>query len=187
MKWFEIVLIGLGVSMDALAVSLCKGMALKRKRMKDTLIIALYFGFFQALMPVIGYFLGSNFTGIVEKVDHWIAFILLALIGGKMIFDSIKGGEETGDDRLDVRTMILLAIATSIDALAVGISFAFLNVSIWSSVAVIGLITFAVCFAGVGIGRRFGNVLHRKAGLVGGVILVLIGLKIFLEHLGVLG
>lgn len=150
------------------------------------MIIALYFGIFQALMPVFGYFLGSSLSTFVQRLDHWIAFVLLAIIGGNMIKDSVDDEEEKRNDKLDFKTMIVLAIATSIDALAVGITFAFFEVNILLAISLIGIITFVLSFLGVLIGNKFGNKLQNKAELIGGIILVIIGFKILLEHLGIL-
>ncbi len=185
MKIFEIMLIGIGLAMDAFAVCICKGLSMKKMNWKNAIIIALYFGTFQALMPILGYVLGSAFTGIVESVDHWIAFILLALIGKNMIKESLNDEEEKRNDNVDFNTMILLAIATSIDALAVGITFAFLETNIYHAVTIIGLITFFICLVGVKIGNKFGDKFQNKAELMGGTILILIGLKILLEHLSI--
>ena len=181
----EIALIGVGLAMDAFAVSICKGLAMKRKIGRKAIVIALYFGAFQALMPILGYSLGSAFSSFVEKVDHWIAFILLGLIGANMIREAVMAGEEETDDRVDVRTMLILAIATSIDALAVGITFAFLQADIFQAAALIGGITFVLSLCGVWIGNRFGMRFHNKAEIAGGIILIAIGLKILLEHLGI--
>ena len=181
----EIALIGVGLAMDAFAVSICKGLAMKRMNWKNALIIALYFGVFQALMPALGYLLGSAFSTLVEKIDHWIAFVLLTLIGANMIREAVTESEEEADDRVDFRTMIVLAVATSIDALAVGITFAFLQTAVLPAVTLIGVITFFISLGGVRIGNRFGMRFHDKAGIAGGIILILIGLKILLEHLGI--
>lgn len=182
----EIVLIGLGVAMDAFAVSVCKGLSMKTLSLKKAMIIALYFGIFQMLMPVIGYFLGTAFEGFVTSVDHWIAFILLTLIGGNMIKEAFsKESSENCNDSVDLKTMVILAIATSIDELAVGITFAFLQTNIVLAVTVIGIITFIMSLIGVKIGNTFGNKYEKKAELIGGLILILIGIKILLEHLGI--
>ena len=190
MSFFEIFMIGIGLSMDAFAVSICKGLNMRKLDKTQTLIIALFFGGFQALMPFIGWLLGKQFESYITSFDHWIAFILLAFIGGKMIWDVLKGGEEetetAGDSSLDIKELFVLAIATSIDALAVGISFAFLQVNITSAITLIGCTTFVISAAGVFIGHKFGNKYEDKASLAGGIILILIGLKILLEHLGVL-
>lgn len=186
MELFEIVFIGIGLAMDAFAVSVCKGLSMKKIDWEKVMIIAIYFGIFQALMPVIGYFLGSSFSEFVVKVDHWIAFILLAIIGGNMIKESSDDEIEKRNDKVDFKTMIILAIATSIDALAVGITFAFFEVNLIFAVSVIGLITLVLSFFGVLIGNKFGDKLQNKAELTGGIILIIIGLKILLEHLGIL-
>ena len=186
MELFEITVIGIGLAMDAFAVSVCKGLSMKKVDWKKTLIIALYFGIFQALMPVLGYFLGSTFSSFVEKVDHWIAFILLAIIGGNMIKESTDDEEEKRNDNVDVKTMLLLAVATSIDALAVGVTFAFFKVNLLLSISIIGIITFALSVLGVIIGNKFGDKFQNRAELAGGIILIIIGLKILLDHLGIL-
>ena len=186
MELFEIVVIGIGLAMDAFAVSVCKGLAMKKLDWKKVIIISLYFGIFQALMPVLGYCLGSTFSSFVQQVDHWIAFILLAIIGGNMIKDSTDDEEEKRNDKVDVKTMVLLAIATSIDALAVGVTFAFFKVNLWLSISIIGIITFVLSVLGVIIGNKFGDKFQNRAELAGGIILIIIGLKILLEHLGVI-
>ena len=185
MSLFEIVLVGIGLAMDAFAVSVCKGLSMKKMNWKSAIIIALYFGIFQAVMPIIGYFLGTTFSSFVENVDHWIAFILLAFIGGNMIKESTDDEVEKRNDRVDVKTMVLIAIATSIDALAVGITFAFFEVNLLLSIFIIGIITIVLSTIGVIIGNKFGDKLQNKAELTGGIILIIIGLKILLEHLGV--
>jgi putative Mn2+ efflux pump MntP len=180
----EILLLGVSLSMDAFAVSICKGLSMKKINWKKEIIIGLYFGIFQALMPVIGYFLGTTFQSFVTNIDHWIAFILLVLIGGNMIREAVSEDEsENCNDNVDFKTMIVLAIATSIDALAVGITFAFLNVNVPLAVTLIGITTFVISILGVKIGNRFGSKYENKAELAGGVVLILIGLKILLEHL----
>ncbi|MBR4147042.1 MAG: manganese efflux pump [Bacteroidales bacterium] len=187
MSFVEILLIGIGLSMDAFSVSICKGLATKRFSWKMALICGLWFGFFQALMPMIGYFLGAQFEQFITSVDHWIAFGLLFLIGANMIREALsKKTENVSDADLGFKTMLLLAIATSIDALAVGISFACIQVKIWSSVLIIGVTTFLFSILGVKIGNVFGSRFEKSAGIIGGIILVLIGLKILLEHLGVI-
>lgn len=185
MDILSLVLIAVGLAMDAFAVSICKGLAMKRPGMRSILIIGLWFGFFQALMPVIGYYLGSAFYDYIFDFDHWIAFILLALIGANMIREALAGDEEDVDDDIGVRTMLLLAIATSIDALAVGISLAMTGDDILTSAVLIGVITFLISSFGVKIGSLFGDRFGKKAELVGGIILIVIGLRILLEHLGV--
>ena len=187
MSFVEILLIGIGLSMDAFSVSICKGLTAKKFSWKMALTCGLWFGVFQALMPLIGYFLGIQFEQLITSVDHWIAFGLLLLIGANMIREALsKKDEQSNDSALDFKTMLLLAIATSIDALAVGISFACIQVKIWSSVLIIGLTTFAFSVLGVKIGNVFGSKFEKSAEIVGGIILILIGLKILLEHLGVI-
>ena len=186
MELFEIIAIGIGLAMDAFAVSICKGLSMKKIDWKKAIIIALYFGIFQALMPILGYFLGSTFSSFVQSVDHWIAFILLAIIGGNMIKDSTDDEVEKRNDKVDVKTMLLLAIATSIDALAVGVTFAFFEVNLLLSISIIGIITFVLSFFGVIIGNKFGDKFQNRAELAGGIVLIIIGLKILLEHLGIL-
>ena len=173
--------------MDAFAVSVCKGLAMPKCTFKKVAIVGLWFGGFQALMPAIGYILGAQFQEAIASIDHWIAFVLLALIGGNMIHEALDNDEEEADASLDVKTMFLLAVATSIDALAIGITFAFLKVNIIPAVCFIGIVTFIISFAGVKIGNVFGARYKNKAEIVGGIILILLGLKILLEHLGFLG
>lgn len=182
----EIFLIGVGLSMDAFAVSVCKGLSMKKLDWKKAIIIALYFGVFQAVMPVIGYFLGTTFENLVTQIDHWIAFILLGIIGANMIKEALGKESENSNDKVDFKTMIVLAIATSIDALAVGITFAFLKTEILSAVTMIGIITFILSLIGVKIGNKFGDKYEKKAEFLGGVILILIGVKILIEHLGII-
>ena len=187
MGLIELFLIAVGLSMDAFAVSVCKGLAMPKCTFKKVAIVGLWFGGFQALMPAIGYILGAQFQEAIASIDHWIAFVLLALIGGNMIHEALDNDEEEADASLDVKTMFLLAVATSIDALAIGITFAFLKVNIIPAVCFIGIVTFIISFAGVKIGNVFGVRYKNKAEIVGGVILILLGLKILLEHLGFLG
>ena len=187
MGLIELFLIAVGLSMDAFAVSVCKGLAMPKCTFKKAAIVGLWFGGFQALMPAIGYILGAQFQEAIASIDHWIAFVLLALIGGNMIHEALDNDEEEADASLDVKTMFLLAVATSIDALAIGITFAFLKVNIIPAVCLIGIVTFIISFAGVKIGNVFGARYKNKAEIVGGVILILLGLKILLEHLGFLG
>lgn len=222
----ELLLIGVGLSMDAFAVAVCKGLGMRSINYRHALTIALFFGVFQALMPLIGWALGSQFAAFVTPVDHWIAFGLLAFIGGKMLWDALHEGDAEDDaegtgprgevpapahacdgeddegtgpisartsrglqtgcsqgERLDLRELTMLAVATSIDALAVGISFAFLDFDIWMAIALIGVTTFALSFAGVAIGNRFGARYEKGAVVVGGAVLICIGLKILVEHL----
>lgn len=187
MGLIELFLIAVGLSMDAFAVSVCKGLAMPKCTFKKVAIVGLWFGGFQALMPAIGYILGAQFQEAIASIDHWIAFVLLALIGGNMIHEALDNDEEEADASLDVKTMFLLAVATSIDALAIGITFAFLKVNIIPAVCFIGIVTFIISFAGVKIGNVFGARYKNKAEIVGGVILILLGLKILLEHLGFWG
>ena len=185
MGFIELFLIAVGLSMDAFAVSVCKGLSVKKVGVKHAALAGLYFGGFQFLMPVIGYLLGFRFESVIETVDHWVAFVLLAFIGGNMIKESFGKAEELNDD-FGVKTMLLMAIATSIDALAVGVTFAFLEVQILPAAGLIGVTTFLLSFAGIYIGNVFGARYKSKAELAGGIILVLIGVKILLEHLGIL-
>lgn len=186
----ELFLIGVGLSMDAFAVSICKGLGMSRLNMRQAAVISLFFGGFQALMPLIGWALGSQLTDFITPIDHWIAFGLLAFVGGKMLWDAFhEDDEDEGvqtDEKLDLKELLMLAIATSIDALAVGITFAFLQVAIVPSIAIIGLTTFVISFAGVAVGHFFGARFEKPATIVGGVVLILIGVKILLEHLGVI-
>lgn len=182
----ELFILAVGLSMDAFAVSVCKGLAMPRISVKKTVIVGAWFGGFQALMPAVGYLLGSQFRDSITAIDHWIAFILLGIIGGNMIREACSGECEAESDSLDVRTMFLLAVATSIDALAVGITFAFLKVNIAAAVSFIGVTTFLISAAGVKIGNIFGTKYKSKAELAGGIILIVLGVKILLEHLGVL-
>lgn len=181
----EIILIGISLAMDAFAVAVCKGLAMPKVDWKKALIIALYFGAFQALMPIIGYFLGVSFSDLVTSIDHWIAFSLLSVIGGNMIKESYDDEIEKRNDKVDFKTMIVLAIATSIDALAVGVTFSFLKANIYMSAGFIGIITFLMSLLGVKIGNVFGDKFQNKAEFAGGTILILIGLKILTEHLGI--
>lgn len=186
MSLLEIILIGVGLAMDAFAVSICKGLTMKKFNIKKAIIIASYFGIFQACMPLVGYALGINFASAIEKIDHWIAFILLSTIGINMIKESIKSGEDKINDSIDFKTMIVLAIATSIDALAVGITFSFLNVNIIQSILIIGTTTFIISALGVLIGNAFGDKLKGKSEIIGGIILIIIGFKILFEHLNII-
>ena len=184
MSFWEIFLLAVGVSMDAFAVSIGKGLSAKRVSWREALTVGLWFGGFQALMPVIGYYLGISFADLVTKIDHWIAFGLLLLIGGNMIREALQGGDDKpADASFGFKTMLLLAIATSIDALALGISFAFLGTNLWRAILVIGLTTFAFSAVGLLIGKKVGTRFHAGAEILGGVILILIGVKILIEHL----
>lgn len=192
MSIVTILLIAFGLSMDAFAVSVTNGIMLKKVNTRDALKISGTFGIFQAGMPLIGWLVGINFEKYITAVDHWIAFILLGIIGGKMIYETTRSKDinqcpdEAYKKVLDNKTILLLAIATSIDALAVGVSFAFLKVAIAKAVIIIGMTTFALCFVGVFIGNKCGEYLKKYAELLGGIILIAIGLKIFLEHLNII-
>ena len=179
----EIILISIGLAMNAFAVSICKGLSIKKINWKVICIVGLYFGIFQAGMPIIGYFLGKGFESFVTKIDHWIAFILLSFIGINMIKEAFSKDENINGDDLSFKTMIILAIATSIDALAVGITFAFFDVNIIFSISMIGIITFILSAIGVILGNKFGNKYEKKSQLLGGLILIIIGIKILIEHL----
>ena len=190
MGLWELLVIAVGLSMYAFAVAICKGLSMKNMSWKNGIITGLYFGGFQAGMPLIGYLLGTGFKDMITSIDHWIAFVLLLLIGANMVKESMEKEEECGccreeDASFDAKTMIPLAVATSIDALAVGVTFAFLSVDIVPAVSFIGVITFFLSVLGVKIGNVFGTKYKAKAELTGGVILILMGIKILLEHLGV--
>lgn len=183
----ELFLLAVGLSMDAFAVSICKGLAMKKATLKAELTCGVWFGGFQALMPMLGFFLGTLFAGAIEAFDHWVAFGLLALIGANMLKEAFSPEEETADADLSVKTMFLMAVATSIDALAVGISLAMAGgVNIWLAALFIGICTCVLSAVGVKIGNVFGSRYEKKAQVAGGVILILLGIKILLEHLGVL-
>ena len=188
MRIWELLVIALGVSMDAFAVAVCKGLSMKRMSWKNAVLTGLYFGGFQAGMPLIGYFLGAQFSDLITSIDHWIAFALLCFIGGNMVREAVHGwkekdGGEEQNDSFDVKTMVPLAVATSIDALAVGVTFAFLQVDIVPAVSFIGVITFFFSVFGVKIGNTFGAKFKARAELAGGLILILMGCRILLEHL----
>ena len=184
MSIIEIVLIGVGLAMDAFAVSICKGLAMRKMNYRQAIIIAGFFGVFQALMPALGYLLGTTFANKIAVIDHWIAFILLGAIGLNMIKESFEKDEaDIEDEGLKFDNLIMLAIATSIDALAVGITFAFFDVSLLTSISIIGIITFAICIIGVKVGNVFGEKYKNKAEFAGGLILILMGTKILIEHL----
>ena len=191
MGFLELFLIGVGLSMDAFAVAICQGLSMTKIKWGHALTVGLYFGGFQALMPLLGWVLGSQFSGYIQQYDHWIAFVLLLFIGGKMVWDTLhedgKEEEEFVNERLDLKELLLMAVATSIDALAMGITFAFLSVSIGKASGLIGCTTFVISALGVFIGNRFGAKYKDKASLTGGIILILIGCKVLLEHLGILG
>lgn len=182
----ELFLLAVGLSMDAFAVSICKGLSLCRIQPKHMCIAGAWFGGFQALMPLIGFFLGSVFAEIITKYDQWVAFILLAIIGGNMIKESLEKEPDSCDASISMKSMFLLAIATSIDALAVGVTFAFLDVNIVPAVCFIGIITFLFSAAGVKIGSLFGTKYKSRAEMFGGIVLILIGLKILIEGLGII-
>ena len=189
MGFLELFFIGVGLSADAFSVSVCKGLNMRKLNIGHAYIIALFFGGFQAIMPLIGYLLGTSFSEYIEAFDHWIAFGLLVFIGGKMVIEAIKEKDEDEEEKTDVLKMgelTVLAVATSIDALAVGITFAFLKVNILFSILIIGVTTFALSLGGVLLGNRFGAKYKNKAEIAGGAILILIGLKILLEHLGII-
>lgn len=198
MKFYELFILAVGLSMDAFAVAVCKGLAMRRVSLRQAAWVGLWFGGFQFLMPLLGFLLASSFAQAIASFDHWIAFLLLAVIGGNMVREALSAGEEEVSGDLSVRAMFLLAVATSIDALAAGISLVagvslpllvngrFNPASIWVAIGLIGLTTFLLSTAGVKLGNRFGARYEKKAELAGGLILILLGLKILLEHLGVL-
>ena len=195
MGLLDLLLVAVGLSMDAFAVSVCKGLNTKKHPAKAGLIAGVYFGGFQALMPTIGYLLGSQFESMITQIDHWIAFVLLVVIGGHMVVEVLRGEDEedevclcaaeAAEEHLDIKELFLLAIATSIDALAVGVTFAFLQVNIVPAIIIIGSVTFVISAAGVFIGNIFGSKYKSSAELAGGIILILLGIKILLEHLGI--
>lgn len=187
----ELLLVAIGLSMDAFAVALCKGLGMKKLNYTHAVIIALFFGVFQGVMPLIGWFLGTQFESLITPIDHWIAFVLLGYIGGKMVWDAFhEKNEEMACDieqKLDYKELLMMAIATSIDALAVGITLsAFITISIGVAVTLIGVITFGLSFVGVMLGNKFGTRFQKKAEVFGGVVLVIIGAKVLLEHTGIL-
>ena len=191
MGFLELVLLAVGLSMDACAVSICKGLAMKKAGLREGAICGVWFGGFQALMPLIGFFLGTLFAEAIEAFAHWVAFVLLAIIGINMLKEAFEkeecGCEDCGCDDLSAKKMFVMAVATSIDALAVGISLAMAgDVNIFVAVVLIGVITFAMSAAGVKVGNVFGSRFEKKAQMAGGIILILLGLKILLEHLGIL-
>ena len=187
MDMLTLFLTAVGLSMDAFAVAVCKGLAMKKVTVKNAGVVGLWFGGFQALMPLIGYFIGAQFKESIMAYDHWIAFVLLALIGGNMLREAFSGEEEECTDcALSVKAMLPMAVATSIDALAVGVTFAFLDVNIWWAISFIGVTTCALSMAGAKMGSIFGDRYEKKAEILGGVILILLGIKILLEHLGVI-
>lgn len=184
MTFIEFLLIAAGLSMDAFAVSVCKGLSVKKAKISHMAAAGFYFGGFQALMPFLGYMLGSRFTAVIESVDHWMAFLLLVVIGGNMIYEAARKDEEMPDSSFGIKAMLPLAVATSIDALAVGVTFAFLEVeNIIVTVLLIGIVTFIFSAAGIKIGNVFGIKYKSKAEIIGGIILILIGIKILAEHI----
>ena len=188
MGFLELFLIGVGLSMDAFAVAICQGLSMTKIKWGHALTVGLYFGSFQALMPLLGWVLGSQFSGYIQQYDHWVAFILLLLIGGNMIREALSGEEDEAEDAAagggpDHKKLFLMAIATSIDALAVGVSMAFMSVHILASAAVIGVVAFALSVTGGLVGRRLGCLFQRRAELTGGLVLIAIGVKILIEHL----
>ena len=192
MGFIELFLIGVGLSMDAFAVSICQGLSMTKIKWGHALTVGLYFGGFQALMPFTGWMLGSQFAGRIQQYDHWVAFVLLLLIGGNMIREALSGEEDEAEGAaigagLDHKKLFRMAIATSIDALAVGVTFAFLDTAILPAIGIIGTTTFFISVAGVAVGCWFGARYKKRAEITGGVILVLLGVKILLEHLGVIG
>lgn len=186
MSLWELLVIAVGLSMDAFAVSVCKGLSVQKVKPKHYLTVAAYFGGFQALMPLLGYLLGVRFEAMVANVDHWIAFVLLGLIGTNMVRES-RAGEEKLDDSFTVSTMLILAVATSIDALAIGVTFAFLGVNIVEAIILIGITTGIISGVGLKIGNVFGSRYKSKAEMAGGIVLILMGIKILVQHLLGLG
>ena len=189
MGFAELLLIGVGLSMDAFAVAICQGLSMTKIRWGHALTVGLYFGGFQALMPFIGWMLGSQFAGRIQRYDHWIAFILLAFIGGNMIREALSDGEDEEaavGAGVDHKKLFFMAVATSIDALAVGVTFAFLDTAILPAISLIGCTTFCISVAGVAVGCWFGARYKKRAEVTGGAILVLLGIKILLEHLGLI-
>ena len=182
----ELFLLAVGLAMDAFAVAVCKGLSIQKLKLRHALLVGLWFGVFQALMPAVGYLLGSVFAGLVQAVDHWVAFILLGIIGGNMIREGVKGDAEDCDPSLAFGTMLMLAVATSIDALAVGITFAFLRVDILWAITLIGVTTFVLSAIGVKAGGIVGERGKSRAELAGGLVLILMGCKILVEHLGLI-
>jgi len=187
MSFLELLLIGIGLSMDAFAVAICQGLCMPKLNLRQGTVIALFFGGFQALMPLIGWLLGSQFAERIQSIDHWVAFVLLCLIGLNMVREALGPEEETAcavDTKLDLKQLFFMAVATSIDALAVGVTFAFLDVMIVPAVSVIGITTFCISLTGVVVGNFFGARYKKRAELSGGIILILLGAKILVEHLG---
>lgn len=186
MGFLETLLIGVSLAADAFAVSVCKGLSMKKLDIKVGLIVGLYFGISQGIMPVIGYLLGTTFKDLITSIDHWIAFVLLVTIGANMIREALSKDEESCNDKVDFKTMLPLSIATSIDALAIGITFAFLKANILTASSIITITTFILSVVGVLIGHKFGSKYKSKAEFLGGLILIIMGMKILLEHLGII-
>lgn len=186
MSIFELIILGISLAMDAFAVSICKGLSVGNVKIKHLCLAGLWFGGFQALMPLIGYLGGSLFAEKIEQYDHWLAFVCLVFIGANMIKESFESDEDDVDASMGIKTMFILAVATSIDALAVGVTFSFLSVNIWIAIAIIGAITFAISAVGVKIGSIFGTKYKSKAEIAGGVVLIILGIKILIEGLGIL-
>ena len=185
MSTLELIIMAIGLSMDAFAVSICKGLSMKKYSIKNSFINALYLSIFHFTFPIIGYFLGTSFSSLLERTDHWIAFVLLSIVGSKMIIESFEKTSSI-DDKVDFKSMILISLATSIDAFAIGVSLAFLEVNIWISSIIILIVVFAFSMIGSVIGNKFGNKFGNKAEFIGGLVLIVIGIKILLEHLGVI-
>lgn len=186
MNLLEVILIGISLAMDAFSVSICKGLSMKKINKYKALIIGLYFGIFQGIMPIIGYYLGNSFYDLITNYDHWIAFALLLFIGLNMIKESFSKDNKSSNDKTDFKTMFPLAIATSIDALAVGITFSIQKTNIFLESIIICIITFILSIIGVILGKKVGNKFGKKASILGGLVLIIIGIKILFEHLGVL-
>ena len=186
MTYIEIILIGVSLASDAFAVSICKGLSMKKYEVKKGLIVGLYFGIFQGLMPILGYLLGTTFKDLITNIDHWIAFVLLCSIGSNMIRESFSKNEENCNEQIDFKTMIPLSIATSIDALAIGITLSFLKTNIIITSITITIITLILSILGVKLGNKFGTKYKNKAEFIGGLILNIMGIKILLEHLSIL-
>ena len=182
----EISLISVGLAMDAFSVAICKGLSMRKFELKKAIIIGLYFGIFQGIMPIIGFLIGNTFVEVIEKYDHWIAFVLLGIIGANMIREAFDKDDCETNDKVDFKTMIWLAIATSIDALTVGITFSMFKANIYLAALLIGAITFSLSIIGVMIGNKFGCKYKSKAEITGGIVLILIGIKILIEHLGII-
>ncbi len=186
MNFFDLLLLSIGLAMDAFAVSICKGLSIQTLKLRHPLTVGLWFGGFQVLMPLLGWLLGSRFATMVDNIDHWVAFILLAFIGGHMVKESREAGEEA-DPSLGFRVMLPLAVATSIDALAIGVTFSFLDVNLWVALTTVGVTSFLISGLGMVVGHKFGTKYKSGAELLGGVVLILIGTRLLLDGLGVFG